>query len=70
MEQLETQIKRDCAHYWRIETAGGPISKGKCKLCGAEKEFSNSLTGSTSSSKENGIFYLPELTDVEPEYDN
>ena len=70
VEQLETKIKRDCAHYWRIESPDGLISKGECKLCGAEKEFCNSWTDSTFPSKKNSIFYLPELTDIEPEYDN
>ena len=27
------------AHYWRIDSAKGPTSKGVCKYCGAEKEF-------------------------------
>ena len=31
-----------CAHHWIIETAAGPVSKGKCQLCGEEREFSNS----------------------------
>ncbi len=31
-----------CAHHWLIETAAGPVSKGKCQLCGEEREFSNS----------------------------
>ena len=31
-----------CAHYWIIETADGPVSKGECQLCGEEREFSNS----------------------------
>ncbi len=32
-----------CAHHWVIETATGPVSKGKCQLCGEEREFSNSV---------------------------
>ncbi len=32
-----------CAHHWIIEKADGPRSKGKCQLCGEEKEFSNSV---------------------------
>ena len=28
-----------CCHYWIIEPADGPTSKGICRLCGAEKEF-------------------------------
>jgi len=31
-----------CAHHWIIETATGPVSKGMCRLCGEEREFSNS----------------------------
>jgi hypothetical protein len=32
-----------CSHHWIIEVAIGPLSKGVCKLCGAEKEFRNQL---------------------------
>ncbi|MBI2767409.1 MAG: hypothetical protein HYX53_16060 [Chloroflexi bacterium] len=28
-------------HHWRIEEARGPVSRGTCKRCGAEKEFKN-----------------------------
>ena len=31
-----------CSHHWVIETANGPISVGRCRLCREEKEFSNS----------------------------
>ncbi len=34
-----------CRHHWLIESPQGPISMGMCKLCGAQKEFSNSATG-------------------------
>ncbi len=30
-----------CCHYWVIELANGPTSKGICKLCGCEREFIN-----------------------------
>jgi len=30
-----------CAHHWIIEPPRQRISKGVCKLCGAEKEFEN-----------------------------
>ncbi len=33
----------DCKHHWAIETANRPISKGTCRVCGEEREFSNSL---------------------------
>lgn len=70
VEQLETRVKKECGHYWLIESPSGPVSKGRCKLCGAEKEFSNSWTDSESPGKEDSVFCLPELTDVETESDN
>ena len=36
-----------CAHHWIIEAAGGPTSKGTCRLCGAEKQFFNYVEGGT-----------------------
>lgn len=33
--------KEPCVHWWIIETPNGPTSKGRCKLCGAEKVFRN-----------------------------
>ena len=30
-----------CPHYWMIESANGPMSKGRCILCGAEQVFYN-----------------------------
>ena len=32
-----------CHHYWVIDTAVGPTSKGVCRLCGAQREFDNTL---------------------------
>ncbi len=32
-----------CAHHWIIDTPEGPVSKGRCRLCGEEREFSNSV---------------------------
>ena len=32
----------ECPHHWLIETAAGPVSKGVCRLCGEEREFTNS----------------------------
>lgn len=30
-------------HYWLLEAPNGPVSKGRCKRCGAEREYGNSL---------------------------
>lgn len=34
------------AHHWLIEEASGPLSPGRCKTCGATKEFKNWLSDS------------------------
>ncbi len=31
-----------CAHHWVIASPNGEMSLGRCKVCGAEKEFPNS----------------------------
>jgi hypothetical protein len=30
-----------CRHHWLIDPPSGPTSHGQCRLCGAEREFSN-----------------------------
>ncbi len=37
----EPTCKGKCCHYWIIEPADGPTSKGMCQFCGEEKEFDN-----------------------------
>ncbi len=34
------------AHHWVIEEASGPLSPGRCKKCGATKNFKNWLEDS------------------------
>jgi hypothetical protein len=33
-----------CHHYWQIEIAKGPKSRGRCKYCGVKREFINYLS--------------------------
>lgn len=33
--------KTDCCHWWLIDIPNGDISLGRCKYCGAVKEFLN-----------------------------
>jgi len=45
MEKKTTQKykgTKDCVHHWIIEPASGRDSKGKCKKCKTEQNFSNS----------------------------
>ena len=32
-----------CPYHWIIETPDGPVSTGRCRLCGGEREFRNSI---------------------------
>ena len=55
----------DHQHYWVINTAEGPISKGVCKLCGAEKEFLNAMPELVVVKRRTNPLELPEMRDVE-----
>ena len=51
-EALQTtsqeQEPRDaCVHHWLVEAANGPISRGRCKRCGKEREFTNNPEAAT-----------------------
>ena len=37
-----TERQSECVHYWCLEVANGPTSKGRCQKCRAKKTFSNS----------------------------
>jgi hypothetical protein len=32
-----------CPHHWVIDEAAGPVSRGRCQVCGTQKEFNNYL---------------------------
>ena len=39
----EDQPAPTCCHYWIIETAKGPISRGECQVCHEVRDFKNSV---------------------------
>ncbi len=41
--EREQENESQCAHHWLIDVAGGPKSKGVCRICGAERLFKNAL---------------------------
>ena len=43
VEEREEEQVSQCRHHWLIDSAGGPTSRGVCRLCGAERQFKNSL---------------------------
>lgn len=56
-----------CHHYWIIEKAKGPTSRGMCKYCGSKRDFSNFIPDYQWDS---GVFSkpgsgLPVLGDVD-----
>ena len=40
--EIEIAAGPACAHHWVIASPDGEMSTGKCKVCGAVKEFPNS----------------------------
>ena len=38
--------RQECHHYWIIEEPRGSVSRGRCKFCGKEREFTNIFTAS------------------------
>ena len=65
-EGLEYKPGKDetCVHYWLLESAQGYKSRGRCKLCGAEREFLNSVPDYSNLRPVSGFFDLPGLKDI------
>lgn len=56
-----------CRHHWVIETPNGALSGGRCKRCGALKEFRNSsedLMWDSDSFSLNGSRYRGRKSDA------
>ena len=66
-DKPEERVAEDeCRHYWMLEIADGPTSRGVCKFCGAKKQFLNSIPGQSNMVKHHANpFELPEMPDVE-----
>ena len=47
MLEPEIQDASICQHHWVIDSPNGPVSKGVCRICGEEREFQNSIEGSS-----------------------
>jgi len=43
----EPVAKAQCSHYWIVEMANGPKSRGVCQYCGEGRDFLNVLPGFT-----------------------
>jgi len=61
----EKPAEEQCHHYWVIEVANGPGSRGQCKYCGATREFLNSFPDFNPLKRSSNPLSLPELPGVE-----
>jgi len=61
----KSAVATACRHYWIIETASGPTSRGVCKICGEEREFQNSWSDANYKGKDARVFNLPNMLDEE-----
>ena len=62
--------KQVCHHFWVIEVANGPASRGTCKYCGEKKEFYNAFPEFNGLKKGANPFSLPKLNRVPVKEDN
>lgn len=64
-EDLEQVLAKDqCHHYWLIESAKGPTSRGTCKICGTTKDFFNAIPEAEPNAVKRHVAFreMPELT--------
>jgi len=70
-EKVRTQPQKGpCPHFWVIEVANGPVSRGQCKHCGEKKEFYNAFPAYNPLKKGPNPLKLPELPAVAVEEDS
>jgi hypothetical protein len=63
-------VARDqCHHYWIIEMANGPVSKGVCKYCGEVRDFMNTMPAPSSPRRQANPLRLPKMADVKLDKD-
>ena len=65
-EKSRDYIAEDqCRHYWIIEIANGPKSRGVCKYCGESRNFLNSIPDFNVPKRRTHPLDLPEISEVE-----
>ncbi len=63
--KVQTQVHQEpCRHYWVIEVANGPVSRGQCKYCGERKDFLNAFPEFNPLRRGANPLNLPKLPDV------
>ena len=70
-ERNEEYVAREqCSHYWIIEMASGPKSRGVCKYCGESRDFMNAMPVFTVPKRNTHPLDLPEMPEVEVDEDS
>jgi len=57
--------ENQCHHYWVIEVANGPKSRGVCRFCGETRDFFNSVPDFSVLKRHGSPLDLPEMPAVE-----
>ena len=65
LQAKDPAVATACRHYWDIEAADGPVSRGVCRFCGEEREFLNSWSDANYRGKDVKVFDLPDMLDDE-----
>ena len=60
-KEKKSAVTTACRHYWSIESADGPTSRGICRVCGEEKEFLNSWSDANYKGKDPRVLDLPNM---------
>jgi hypothetical protein len=63
IDENETE-EEQCHHFWVIEIANGPCSRGQCKYCGEVREFQNSITDFNNPRRKANLLNLPKMSKV------
>jgi len=66
-EIREYRPVEDCHHFWIIESANGPKSRGVCKYCGERREFFNTIPDINSPKRKGSPLDLPMVEKVKLE---
>ena len=68
--ELQKPAQDTCHHFWMIEVANGPTSRGKCKYCGESKQFYNAFPDFNPMKRGSNPLTFPKLPEVAVEKDS
>ena len=62
--------ENQCNHFWVIEIANGPRSRGECKFCGETRDFYNSIANINDPKRKTNPLKLPRISKVKLQKEN